>query len=135
MKRIVLISCVKTKLNHQALAKDLYISPFFKKSLKYANKLKPDKIFILSAKYHLLTLDKMIEPYELTLNKMRINDLKVWASIVIEKLSEEIDLNNDEVTFLVGKNYRRFLIPEIRNYNVPMEGLSFGEQLKFLNQD
>ena len=132
MKKVVLISCVSKKLSHQAKAKDLYISPLFKKNLEYAHRLKPDKIYILSAKHYLLNLDDMVEPYDLTLNKMRINELKVWSDIVIEQLRREINLSNDEVVFLAGENYRKFLIPKIQNYKIPMKGLKIGEQLKFL---
>jgi hypothetical protein len=64
-----IISCVKTKLDHTAKAKDLYISDLFRKNLAYAKKMKPDHIFILSAKYGLLGLDDRIAPYEKTLNR------------------------------------------------------------------
>ena len=36
MAKIVLISCVSKKLDHSAKARDMYISPLFKLSLKYA---------------------------------------------------------------------------------------------------
>lgn len=52
------------------MAKDMYVSDLFKKSLEYARRLNPAKIYILSAKYGLLELDDMIEPYEITLNEM-----------------------------------------------------------------
>ncbi len=68
-KRIVLISCVSQKLPQRAKVKDLYISTLFKFNLKYAEKLKPDDIFVLSAKHGLLPLEKEIEPYNETLNR------------------------------------------------------------------
>ncbi len=132
MKRIILISCAKRKWNHQAKAKDLYVSDLFRKSLKYASSLNPNMIFILSAKYHLLGLDQVVEPYDLTLRQMSRHELKAWANIVIKELRKEVNLDSDEVIFLAGKEYRRFLIPEIKNYKVPMEGLRIGEQLRFL---
>jgi len=52
MKKIVLLSCVKDKRNRCAKAGDMYISPLFTKSLNYAKqKLRPDKVFILSAPF------------------------------------------------------------------------------------
>jgi len=42
MKKIVLISCVKTKLDRKAKAKDLYSSDLFKKNLEYAKLINPD---------------------------------------------------------------------------------------------
>jgi hypothetical protein len=132
MKKIALIACVKKKLGRPARARDLYISPLFKKNLAYAHVLKPDKIFILSAKYYLLPLDKTISPYNLTLNKMSTKEIKVWAKKVIDELKKVADLNNDAFIFLVGENYREFLVPKIRNYKIPMKGLGIGKQLKFL---
>ena len=132
MDKIVLISCVSKKIDEKAKAKDLYISSLFTKSIKYAYKLYPDKIFILSAKYHLLSLDQIVEPYDVTLNKMSTNEIKDWSNKVIHQLMEEIDMENDEVIFLAGEKYRKFLLPCIKNCHIPMNGLKIGEQLKFL---
>ncbi len=132
LKKIVLISCVSQKQNQQAKAQDLYTSPLFKKNLKYAFMLNPDNIFILSAKYHLLSLNEIVEPYDLTLNNMRISELKDWSDKVIVELKNEIDLEKDEVIFLAGDRYRKYLIPSIKKYNIPMKGLRIGEQLRFL---
>lgn len=90
MRTIVLISCVSKKQAHKAKVKDLYISPLFRKNLAYAQKLKPDMIYILSAKYGLLDLDTEIEPYDLTLNNMPSNEIKSWA----KKNSRTIISNN-----------------------------------------
>ena len=68
MKQIVLISCVSRKGNKKAKAKDLYKGPLFTNSLAYGESLNPDKIFVLSAFYHLLDLDTEIEPYDVTLS-------------------------------------------------------------------
>lgn len=82
-KQIVLISCVSQKLSQRAKAKDLYVSTLFKLNVRYAKKLKPDDIFILSAKYGLLPLEQEIEPYEQTLNNMPAHEVKQWASQVL----------------------------------------------------
>ena len=78
MKNIVLISCVSKKRAVKSKAADLYVSTLFKLDLQYARKLKPDVIFILSAKYGLVALDDEIEPYNVTLNKMSVNERKAW---------------------------------------------------------
>lgn len=134
MARIVLLSCVSKKLDHQAKAKELYISALFKLSLGYAMSLKPDKIFILSAKYNLLELDDVIGPYNSTLNGMNIHDRKSWSNKVIEQLKEKTDLKNDEFIFLAGEKYRRFLLPHISHYRLPLKGLGIGRQLQFLKR-
>jgi cytoplasmic iron level regulating protein YaaA (DUF328/UPF0246 family) len=134
MNRIVLISCVKSKLDHPARAEDLYISPLFKYNLAYARKLKPNHIFILSAKYGLLRLSDKIAPYEQTLKTMPVAERRAWAASVLAGLSRYASLSDDEYIFLAGDSYREYLIPKIRHYQIPFEGVSFGNQLKALKQ-
>jgi len=112
----------------------LYISRLFKKSLIYAKSLNPDKIFILSAKYGLLSLTDEVEPYDKTLNKMTSNEIKEWANLVISQLQKVFDLNKDEFVFLAENKYRKFLLFHIKNYKIPMLGLSIGEQLNWLTE-
>jgi hypothetical protein len=134
MSYIVLISCVSKKLTFKSKASDLYISPLFRKNLKYAESLKPDYIFILSAKYGIVELDSEIQPYDKTLNKMNVSEKKEWAKLVLSQLSNYVDLSRDEFTILAGNNYRKYLTPQIKKYNVPMEGLAIGKQLQWLSQ-
>jgi len=134
MAKIILISCVSKKLNCKSKAQDLYISPLFKKSLIYAKSLNPDKIFILSAEYGLLSLTDEVEPYDKTLNKMTSNEIKEWANLVISQLQKVSDLNKDEFVFLAGNKYRKCLLSHIKNYKIPMLGLSIGKQLNWLKE-
>lgn len=134
MTKIVLISCVSKKLHHKSKAQDLYISPLFQKNLQYAKLLNPDKIFILSAEYGLLDLNIEIKPYDKTLNKMSSNEIKDWTIFVLNQLQKVSDLDKDEFVFLTGNNYRKFLLLHIKNYKIPMFGLTIGKQLKWLNE-
>lgn len=134
MKKIILISCVKKKQAYRAKAQDLYISPLFRFNLEYAKSMKPDAIFILSAKYGLLDLKQEIEPYELTLNKMSEGQKKAWAEKVLNDLSQKSDLSHDHFVFLAGMNYRKYLIPAMSSYEVPLEGFTFGQQLQELKR-
>lgn len=130
--KIALISCASKKLFRKAKARNMYISPLFKLNMKYASSLQPDKIFILSAKYRLLSLDEEIEPYNETLNTKSGKEIKLWAEGVLEELEKVADLERDEIIFLAGEKYRKYLIPHINNYKVPLKGLGIGKQLKFL---
>ena len=126
------------------MAKDLYISPLFKNSLAYAYSLKPDKIFILSALHHLLELDKVIEPYNVTLSNIpkskRGEGLKVltseekmeWGKRVIDQLSKHADLKNDQFIILAGQEYIKPLMSYIKNIDNRLKGLPLGERVKFL---
>lgn len=134
MKRIVLISCVSKKRSFRVKAKDLYISPLFKKNLAYAWRLNPDAIYILSAKYGLVDLETEIEPYDLTLNNMSTGEIRHWAQRVLEQLNQVTDLRGDHFIFLAGMKYRKYLLPHIASYEVPVEGLPIGKQLQYLSR-
>lgn len=132
MAKIVLIPCVSKKQTKISKARELYISPLFKYSLKYALSLNPDKIFILSAKYGLLDINKEVEPYNQTLNKMPQNEIKAWAANVLKDLNAKTNIKNDEFIILAGENYREYLLPSLSNYKLPLQGLGIGKQLQFL---
>ena len=132
MRSIVLVSCVKLKLKHPAQVKDIYISDWFKSALKYAETLNPDLICVLSAKHGLLALNDEIAPYEITLNTMSRKEIKTWATVVTAKLALLSDLQQDRFVLLAGEKYRALLVPHLAHYEVPMQGLKFGQQLQFL---
>ena len=134
MAKVVLISCVSKKLHRKSKAQYLYVSPLFRKNLQYAKSLNSDKIFILSAKYGLLKLNEEIKPYDKTLNKMRSKEIKKWANSVLNQLKKSTDIENDKFIFLVGNNYRKFLLPYLKHYKIPMQGLSIGKQLQWLSK-
>ena len=135
MTKIILISCASKKQTQKAKAKELYISDLFQKNLNYARSISPDKIFILSAKYGLIGLEEEIEPYNLTLNTMSSEEVKRWAESVLSELQIVSNLKEDEFMFLAGERYREFLVPHIKKYKIPMQGLGIGKQLKWLTEN
>lgn len=133
-KKIILISCVSKKLDKAAIASQLYISPLFKFAYRHAQQLNPDCIFILSAKYGLLSPTASIEPYNLTLNKLSSKEIKQWSEKVLEQIKAVTNPDVDHYLFLAGDRYRKYLIPHLKNYAVPMRGLSIGRQLQYLKK-
>lgn len=134
MNTIVLISCVSKKVSYKTNARDLYISPLFQMNLKYAEQFSPQKVFILSAKYGLVQLDDEIEQYDVTLNKMSARERRNWAAKVTSQLREHCNLENDHFVILAGEKYRRYLLPHLKSYEVPLAGLAIGKQLQFLKE-
>ena len=132
MNKIVLISCASKKKDYKTKAGDLYISPLFRYNLKFANSMNPDVIYILSAKYGLLNLNREISPYEKTLDKMSFFERKIWADSILFELEKVSNLEKDEFIFLAGNKYRKDLISKIKNYKIPLKGLGIGKQLKYL---
>lgn len=131
---IVFLSCVSMKNDKRCKAKDMYISSLFEKSYEYAQTLNPDKIYILSAKHHVLELDEMIDPYNLTLNDMSEKERRKWAHEVIRQCYDKgIDFD-DEVIFLCGINYRKYIVRNFKNALEPVAGLPIGKQLKYYTE-
>lgn len=134
-RKIILISCASRKLPTRSKAKDLYISTLFDLNLRFAYSMNPDAVYILSAKHGLLNLETEIDPYNLTLNNMTQREIKEWALKVIIQLDAVADLSNDHFIFLAGDKYRKYLVPSLRAYEVPLEGLPIGKQLQFLKRN
>ena len=132
MKKIILISCVSKKRSQKSTARDLYISPLFKKNLNYTQKLRPDHIFILSAKYGLVELEQEIEPYDLTLNTMAAREVKRWLYVWATFRAYGFAAN--QFIFLAGAKYRKYLVPHLTNVETPFEGLTIGKQLQRLSE-
>ena len=144
MKKIVLLSCVWNKKSLRSKAKDLYISQLFKSSLAYSYSLNPDKIFILSALHHLLDLETEIEPYNVTLSNIPKSKRKIglivlspaekieWGNKVVEMLSEQTDLQNDQFIILAGREYIKPIKPYIKKIDDRLHGLRQGERVKYM---
>lgn len=92
----------------------------------------PDEIFILSARHGLLALEQEIEPYEQTLNNMRSSEIQIWARHVLEQIKVVCAIDESEFTFLAGDKYRKYLLPHIKDFKIPLKGLRIGEQLQKL---
>lgn len=135
-KRIVLIACSGKKIEtngNPIAAEKLYIGPLFKKSLEYAKLINADKIFILSAKHHLVELDDKLEKYDCYLKTFDIEEKIEWSKTVIKQLKTKVDLENDEFIILAGKDYYRFL-KGITYQKLPLEGMRIGLKLQELNR-
>ncbi len=137
MGAIYLLSCVGQKRPSAAPARDLYISSWFQKARSYADRTGLPW-FVLSAKYGLVHPDKVLAPYELTLNTMPVADRRRWARRVLAQLEPRLE-GVSSVAFLAGLRYREFLAPALQRHgvdvSVPMERSRIGEQLKWLTRE
>ena len=133
--RVALVSCVKTKRSTPHPAKELYTSPLFLGLRQYAE-THSEAWFILSAKYGLVDPERVLAPYEQTLNKMSVYERRRWAEDVKGELARVLP-PGAEVIVLAGERYRENLLPflEERGHpvTVPLEGMPFGRQLQFLH--
>lgn len=131
-KNVILISCAKTQQTVRTLAKDLYKSALFRKSMNYAVSLNPDEIFILSTEYGLVSPYQAIKPYDTLIPS---DGWKAWSKGIIDELNKYgIDTENDNFILLSGRKYYKYLLPLLRNVETPLDGLSIGRRLKILSE-
>lgn len=129
-----LISCTKSKSDRRCTAREMYWrSALFRFAFRYASS-RYQRVGILSAKYGFLLPDDVIEPYEMTLKTMRVNERKSWAERVLEQMADRMDLDGiASIYFHAGQEYRSYLIPLVEAMGkkcfVPLEGLGIGRQL------
>lgn len=133
--KVVFIGCVKSKEDHRCEAQDMYISPLFEKSFAYAQQLQPDRIYILSAKHHLLPIDKVISPYDLTLKDMSADERREWGGVCISMMEKEGISPNDEAIFLCGEVYLENIRDWFSNPIEPLKGLALGETMHWLDEN
>jgi hypothetical protein len=135
MNRLFLISCVAAKKPEPSAAGELYASTWFRKARKLIQKT-GSPWFILSAEHGLLAPGTVIAPYERTLNRMSASERREWAKRVQEQMEESLP-KADEVVVLAGNRYRenlmRYLRRRFSQVTVPMEGLTIGRQLSWLD--
>ena len=136
-RRIGLVSCSKQKLSLPARAQELYISPLFRKSRKWAER-NCEGWFILSAKYGLVSPSSHLRPYEQTLKSMTAQEKRRWAVNVFSQLQEACILKSGvQFTWLAGQDYKKHLSSLLNKYPQldPMRGLRMGKRLKWLNKN
>ena len=138
LKSLGLVSCTKTKKDYRCKASEMYsASDLFRKAYAYCMK-KYHNVAILSAKYGLLLPIEEIEPYDVTLNNMSIDQVKKWSDQVFQQFLVKIELNGLGKVYLhAGKRYRQYLIPMLEKMDikceVPLKNLKIGKQLEWYN--
>ena len=134
--RLFLISCVKTKGAMPAAAMDLYTSNWFRKA-RACVETTGCPWRILSAQYGLIHPEEEIEPYEKTLNTMRVEETARLGRPRACRASCRASTALIRSSFLRGQRYRQFLEPQLHErglaVRVPMSGLRQGQQLAWLN--
>jgi hypothetical protein len=130
---IVLVGCVKRKLDRRAPARDLYVSPLWRCRRAYAE-ASGRRWFVLSALHGLVEPGQELEPYDLALTDVRTAERRVWGARVAADLAVSLgDLRGVVVELHAGAVYRRALEAPLREAGArlvaPLERLPLGRQL------
>lgn len=132
---VVLVGCVKTKMIQAAAAKDLFISPLFRKEREYAEGAGVPW-YILSAENGLVTPDQLLSPYDRFLPKQSAKYRKEWGDKVIARLEQlEGPLDGKVFEIHAGVAYvdaiRSGLESRGAIISEPLKALSFGGRLRW----
>ena len=129
---IALISCSKEKKPYPCAARELYsASALFSLSYQYA-RANADKVFILSAKYGLVSENKVMAPYDQTLNDMPRKQQLEWAHAVLTMLAHKCSIEDDDFILLAGSHYCRDIQNHLPHCSLPLAGMRMGERMAFL---
>lgn len=106
-------------------AEDLYTGSLSQKSIAYAKKKYPNNpIYILSAKWGLLPLDKKIKYYDEYLGDFSVEEVKKWKDKILKQLSDKhIDIEHTKFIFLTGSSYYEPFQNDspMKHISIPME--------------
>lgn len=123
MKTIFLIPCCKNKNDKLCMAKDMLNNLML--------------IYILSAKYGLLAVNQYIEPYNLSLKEFSKDERICWSNKVIEQLKTVSSLEEDKFIILAGNFYMEYILPMIKNYELPLsfcDERCLGKKMQWLKE-
>jgi hypothetical protein len=130
---LVLVGCVKKKLDVPAPARELYTSPLFRKERSYAEQAGVPW-FVLSAEHGLVAPDEVLAPYDLQLSRTSRDYRRAWGVRVVERLGEVVGpVSGKTIEVHAGSAYtdsiRDLLIREGATVVEPLAGLRMGDRL------
>lgn len=128
---IAVIGCGARKKPFAAEAKNLYCGPYFKACLRAASRsVGQHRTFILSAKHGLLSLSKIIKPYD--------TKMGCPGAVRIEKLKEQADSlfsTSPIVLSFCGERYSRVLKQVFTDVRPQLQGRGgIGQQMAYLKK-
>lgn len=130
---VVLVGCVKMKLDHAAPAEELYISPLFRKRRAFAESTgRP--WFILSAQHGLIAPDHVLSPYDMRLSDQSAGYRDRWGARVVQQLEDAgVALSGKHFELHAGQAYVDPLGWRLTDAGArvvwPFKGLSQGQHL------
>ena len=110
--KIAVVSCASKKADYTCSAYEMYsVSNTFKTQAELASKMY-DKYYIMSAKYGIISPDKEIEPYNLTLHTKRLTtgnliteEAKTELKAKIQKQVDYLLSEGCEIDFHLSNDY------------------------------
>lgn len=127
----IIITCGSAKAITRSRAEKLYVGGHFKKCLAWAKaKVGAENVFIISAKYGLLKLDDMIEPYDL-----RMGQPGSVSTLVLLRQAEDLGIIDEEILSSAGADYQKPLVRVFQKIKFPFKGLTMGFMAQAMKKD
>lgn len=134
---VTVINCGADKQSKQCAAKDMYVGSLFVASRKYVESMYGKNYCILSAKYHVLFPEDIIEPYDMFLGNFKKSEKEYWWSISAEQLLNKYP-KDTVFHFYVGQDYIKGILPildkEKRKYEYYLNNLGMGYKIQWFLQ-
>jgi hypothetical protein len=128
---LAIIPCGARKREGRHAARDLYVGPYFRAALRWAETAGADRVLILSAKHGLLGLDEEVDAYDLTFGQPGAVD----AGKVEQQAYLRLVRHARPVECVGGAAYRRMVRQVWPWATSPVEGCtSMGAHLRVLSQ-
>lgn len=135
----VLIGCSKRKLASEVAVpvSELYQGDLFRAQLAYARqvlRVDDQRIFVMSAEHGLVSLDALLQPYNVTLADMLPTERRQWGEWVAESLLAAAP-DVERIFIMAGKLYRKVVMPRLDWLTIenPIPGsLGYGQQVAWL---
>jgi hypothetical protein len=136
---VVLVGCVKQKLDRSAPARDLYISTLFRKERAYAEAVGAPW-FILSAEHGLVAPDDVLEPYERALASSPAAYRDQWGQRIVDQLVDTVGpVSGLVVEVHAGAAYCDPICGRLTSNGAtviePLHGLGLGQRLAWYSND
>ncbi|MFC4048338.1 DUF6884 domain-containing protein [Actinomadura syzygii] len=129
--RVVVVGCGRSQRDHPAPAGQMYVGCFHKLCRQAADTFRPDVLFILSAKYGLVTPERRIRPYDVRLGGP--------GSVPPARLARQVKKagawHADEVIVLAGRAYVDLARSVWPDATAPLDGArGIGQMQSILTQ-
>lgn len=134
---VAVINCGADKQYKKCKAKDLYTGSLFVASRKYVESVYGNNYCILSAKYHVLMPDDIIEPYDMFLGNFKKQEKEEWWKISVDQLLNKFP-ENTVYHFYAGQDYIKGILPILqdagRKYECYLNNLGMGYKIQWFQQ-
>ncbi|HEX4932606.1 MAG TPA: hypothetical protein VFV33_05460 [Gemmatimonadaceae bacterium] len=136
-RALALVSCTGPSQPHPARAREHFTSPLFQALCTFADR-RAGRWFLLSAEHGLLDPDAVIAPSALVLDRKDVQGREAWSARVQAQLAPYLP-GIERVLVLANARSREFLLDFLRSdgraVEVPLDGMSLGAQLQWLQRE